>query len=1020
MSVEEAMAINSVPVGYGRAALDALRDAVAAAKRSDPMSPVTVLAPNNVAGIVARRHLAANGGIAGIEVTTLSRLAERIAAPLLAPRRPATRAVLAAAWRRALADDAGLFGEIADHPATVRALAEAHRELRDISDTARRAVATATPVAAELVALHERVVSDLHGDWYDATDMLLTAADHPPTDTQCVLYLPQDLTRAELRFVDAISAASPLTVIAGFTGVVRADRAVERASGVARERRQSIPMGTRLINASDSDDEVRCVVRDLMTTLQTVPAHRVAVLYSNATPYARLLHEHLAAAQITVNGAGIRAVGERAVARTLLEVLALVDGDAPRADLFRTLAGAPTHDFAGERIPVASWERISRAAGVVSGDDWATRLEAYRADRRAEAEQETARPDAKPWLIERLGRDADTSAALQTFVTRLREELHKAAALTTWRELAEWGLGLFGTLFGDETALRRLPQEEQYAAAAVLGTLHGLAGLDGVERAADLQILRDVLESELAATLPRVGRFGDGVLVAPISAAIGLELDVVYIVGLSEDLYPGRLRADGLLPDRAREASGGELPLRLERLNTAHRNLLAAFAAARESVVSFPRGDLRRSTRRLPSRFLLGTLRELADDKQLAATEWDRQRIDAMATAGSFAGELTTASALATEQEWRTRYAAAHGDLDDAVVHEAVAMIRARAGDEFTRYDGNLAGVDGLPNYALDDRAVSPTALETYAECPHGFFVQRLLGVEPLEQPEDIVEISPLDIGNLIHGSVEQLVTEFADELPGTGEPWTAAQHARLVQISVEKAEQFRERGLTGHSRLWERERARIFGDVAWLLADEDTWRAGVEARVVASELPFGIRGHDPIEVPIDGGRVRMRGSADRVDQGADGTLYVTDIKTGGRSRFKDISQDAPLVDGTKLQLPVYAYAARERFGDSETPVVAAYWFVRKERGRITVSLTPAVEQAYSRTLAVLVRSIAVGLFPAKAPEKPDFSWVQCAYCNPDGISHADTRERWDRKRHDPALRELLELIEPDALAAQP
>lgn len=1013
------MTINSVPVAYGRDALEALRDAVAAAKRDDAMAPITVLAPNNLAGIVARRHLAASGGVAGIDVTTLSRLAERIAAPLLAPRRPATRAVLAAAWRRALADDPRRFAEIADHPATVRALAEAHRELRDISDAARRAVADAAPVSADVVALHERVVASLREEWYDATDLLLTAAEHVPASQRVVSYLPQDLSRAERALLEALAAAGELTVIAGFTGVERADRAIERLPGVARPPRLPIATGTRMINASDSDDEVRCVVRDVMTTLQRVPAHRVAVLYANATPYARLLHEQLGAAQVKVNGAGVRAVDERAVARTVLEILALADADVPRGDLFRALASAPTRDFSGERIPVATWERISRAAGVVAGDDWTTRIDAYRSDRLAEAEQEAARPDAKQWLVERLGRDAETASALQTFAVQLRAELRRAVTHSSWADLSSWCVQLFETLLGDETAMHRLPLDEQYAAAAVLGTLRGLGGLDTVEQGADLKTLHDVLASELAATLPRVGRFGDGILVAPISAAIGLDLEVVYLVGLSEDLYPGRMRADGLLPDRVRQAAAGELRVQVDRLNATHRHLLAAFAAARESVVSFPRGDLRRSTRRLPSRFVLGTLRELAQDKRLAATDWDQPPIAAMKTAGSFAGELTTTAALSTEQEWRIRYAAAHDDLDDDVVRAAVAMIRARNSDAFTRYDGNLTGVDGLPNYAVDDRAISPTALEAYAECPHGFFIERLLGVQPLEQPEDIIEISPLDIGNLIHGSVEQLITEFAHELPGPGQPWSPAQHARLVEIAAAKADEFRDRGLTGHPRLWERERARVFGDVSWLLADDDMWRADNHARVVASEMPFGIRGAAPVEVPIEGGRVRMRGSADRVDAGLDGTLYVTDIKTGGRSRFKDISQDEPLVDGTKLQLPVYAYAARERFGDATTRVSAAYWFVRKDRGRITVDLTPAVEDAYSRTLAVLVRSIAAGLFPAKAPEKPDFSWVQCAYCNPDSIGHADTRERWDRKRHDPALHELVELIEPDALGAQ-
>ena len=73
---------------YGRAALDALRVVVADAKRDDPMAPVTVLVPNNIAGIVARRHLAhgladGNNGVAGIWFTTLARLAEQLASPTL-------------------------------------------------------------------------------------------------------------------------------------------------------------------------------------------------------------------------------------------------------------------------------------------------------------------------------------------------------------------------------------------------------------------------------------------------------------------------------------------------------------------------------------------------------------------------------------------------------------------------------------------------------------------------------------------------------------------------------------------------------------------------------------------------------------------------------------------------------------------------------------------------------------------------------------------------------------------------
>ncbi len=1029
---------------YGVAALESLGSIVAAAKRSDPMAAVTVITPTNIAGTVARRYLArgtsGSRGIAGIELTTLPRLAERLAAPALAPRRPANRTVMAAAWRRALADVPGQFQEIAGHPATVRALVDAHAELRDVSAGALAAVRDASPVGRDLVRLHQSVTDALRDDWYDVTDVLVVAAEQltaaggaeqftaagPAAGLgTCALYLPQLLSQAEAAFVTALADRAELTVIAGLTGVKRADAAVARTLdrlGVGADARSKVPIPTaaRVLTASDSDDEVRCVVREVVETLKTTPAHRVAVLYAAAAPYARLLHEQLHAAEITINGPGVRGVDERAVARTLIELLVLVDHDVPRADLFQALANAPVRTFTGGRLPVSRWERVSRSAGVVSGPDWTARLDSYAAGKRAQAEAELAGEDPRQWLADRALEDARTAGELQEFATRLRHELAAAGAMSTWHDLATWCLDLFRTLIGSDETLRILPAEEQYSAATVVSLLRGLDGLDTVDRSATLATLRDVLELELAGSLPRVRHFGEGVLVAPLSAAIGLDLDVVFTVGISEDLYPGRLRADALLPERVRAATDGELTGSREWLNAKHRHLLAAFAAARvESVASFPRGDLRRSTGRLPSRLLLPSLRELCGDTSLAATAWDRPDIYAgrLVSAGSFAGELLRTPHPATGQEWRTRQTAYAKTLDgDDVVAAAVEMVAARKGDRLSRYDGNLTGAEGLPDYAVEDRSVSPTALEGYATCPHSYFVYRLLGVQQVEQPEDIVKIAPAEIGNLIHGSVEALVGEFAGSLPGPGEPWSDAQRDRFLQIVDAHAAEFERRGLTGHPRLWAGERERIRADARWLLDDDDEWRAKVHARVVASEMPFGMKGRPPVEIAIPGGRVRMRGSADKVDVGSDGTIYVTDIKTGSDRKFKDITQDDPLVDGSKLQLPVYAHAARARFGGPDTPVHAAYWFVRRDRGRREIDLTPGVQRIYAETLAVLVGSIADGLFPLRPPDAPDFSYVQCWYCNPDGLGHGDTRKVWERKRHDPVLRELVSLIEADAL----
>nr|MBA3309490.1 PD-(D/E)XK nuclease family protein [Nocardioidaceae bacterium] len=358
--------------GYGRAALDMLREVVATAKRDDAMAPVTILVPNNIAGIVARRHLAHgltddHPGVAGIYLATLPRLAEQIAAPHLDPRRPATRPILASAWRSTLDAAPGLFASASEHPATIRALTNAHRELRDLTEPALQAVAAAGKLPGDVARLHNTVTDKLRQDWYDPTDLLHTAThlvnETPETIRELgavVLYLPQALTQAEAAFAHALSDHADhanhadLTVLVGLTGVRRADTAVRRTLtrlGLGQpEDSPKPPTATQVRHASDSDDEVRCIIREVVTTFEQTPAHRIAILYGRPSPYARLLHEQLNQAGITFNGPGTRAVHERALARGFLGILGLAQTAMPRAELFRALAEAPAKTFDDGRV----------------------------------------------------------------------------------------------------------------------------------------------------------------------------------------------------------------------------------------------------------------------------------------------------------------------------------------------------------------------------------------------------------------------------------------------------------------------------------------------------------------------------------------------------------------------------------------------------------------------------------------------------------------------------------------------
>jgi hypothetical protein len=234
------MTVQVRTTAYGRPALEALRAAVAKIKEDDPMAPVTVLVPNNIAGIVARRFLAHgltddSNGIAGIFFSTLPRLAEQLAAPALtaAGRRPATRPVTAAAIRQRLDADPGAFGPVANHPSTSRALGKAITALRDVDDSTLTTLGSDSSLVKDVVRLYRETVAALQPRWYDATDLLAAATgavrgphlQRASSSTAelgpVLLYLPQDLTRAETAFAQYLANLGDLQVIAGFTGSAR-------------------------------------------------------------------------------------------------------------------------------------------------------------------------------------------------------------------------------------------------------------------------------------------------------------------------------------------------------------------------------------------------------------------------------------------------------------------------------------------------------------------------------------------------------------------------------------------------------------------------------------------------------------------------------------------------------------------------------------------------------------------------------------------------------------------------------
>jgi len=1032
------MAISLRTTALGGDAHAALASTIADLKDGHALAPVAVLVPSNYVGIAARRGIGRRAGIAAVTFLTPYRLAELLGAPAVAHsgRRPVSTPVIAGAVRAVLADAPGHFAGVHTHPATERSLVRAHKALSEVGPGGLAAIANTSSRAADVVRVH-RAVADLLRPTFSNEQDLVDAAvaamssGHPVLDElgPAVLHLPQRLTSSQIRLLTAFGEASQLHVIAGVTGHPDADapvrHSIERLGLEWPEpATPALPRADRGLSLSDADDEVRHALRIIVDAARDgTPLGRCAVLYGSRDPYARLLGDAFDAADIDWFGTSVETADASLLGRSLLALLALPDHDFSRRDVAAWLAGAPIRGVDNRPAPVAAWERASRAAGVVAGpDQWTTRLGRLVDELEGDAAL-AERDEEQTWRAERYRREAEQARDLLTFVTGLIDALQPGGRGASWKGLASWCRSLVRTYLGGETLRETWPPDEQAAGQRIDAAIDRLGDLDGIDPNPSVAAFRRALELQLADDIGRHGTFGNGVLLGPAHMALGLELDVVVVVGMAEGSFPGRRRDDPLLPDRVRTVltEPGDLPTRALLVADDHRALLGVMAAADHVTMTFPRGDLRRSAERAPSRWLLDSIEaHEGPGVRPAADELGRRTGQWFTEVPSFIAGLRATGFPGHAQEYDVRALLDAADaghditrlpaLDQrAELRRGVDLITGRRSRGFTRFDGNLtergdADLRGiaLPTPADPDHVTSATRLEAWSGCPHAYFVGHILGVRPVEDPEQEYRISPLTLGNLVHHALEHWIAEAlaADTVPTDGAPWSDEARERLLALAAEEAERLAAKGLVGRAVYWQRYRQVMVRDLAEVAAVMDRHQRVAHGSVpIHTELPFGMPHHatPPVAIGLPSGRtVQVRGSIDRVDETHSGDLVVIDYKTGKSDRYTALSTENPTPHGQFLQLALYAAATRIVLDRPEAAVHGSYWFVTR-RGGYQSAGYPVTDDVAARALGVveqIIDGIGAGVFP-QAPAAPGWRmFVDCHFCEPDGLGtshqHAD------------------------------
>ncbi len=982
-------------------ARQALTAALAEAKGSDPLAPVTVAVPTNTCGVMTRRALGRAGGLVGVDMVTLNRLAELIAGPELAAagRSPMSTPVIDLAITSILDADAGPFAPVASHPSTVVALRETHGELRLAGARARRRLAEESVRGRQVLRVSDAVTAMLAPSWYDEADLYTVATSAvgravPDGLRSLVVYLPDELPTLAVEFLAALGASIDVRLVMQVTGAEAADAAaLALVDTLHADTLRSCPSGSgpdahscpsgsgpdaqeasrtvEIVSTTDADDEVRHAVRTVLDAARRgTPFERIAVLWPEHQPYARLVEHHLTACEIPWNGRPGTSLVERLAPRLVLDLLDVDRRGVRRRNLFALLADVPARDREGTYLPTASWERVSREAGVARDDDWERRLAAI------------------------AGRDrwADAATSLREFVGELRDELGHPSGRRPWSEWSQWCTDQVERWLGRHS-IERLPEPEYRAWEALTAALDRLSHLDPVGEPVTRHRFRATLEAELDASPARQGRVGSGVTVGPLAGATGIDVDVVVLLGAAEGLLPPTPTSDPLLSEADRARAG--LPGADARADRLHRLLLATVAGA-DTTLSYPRGDLRATTELLASRWIEPWIHELGI-REIASHD-----------AGLSA---TTFPASSGEHRLRGRHhhvrSGAGVDTcadiagDDAF-RRGVTLITGRRADVLTEFDGDLSDHD-VPRL---DGPVSPSRLEAWVACPHAYFAHYLLEVDPIEEPDDEISITARDRGSAHHGALDLFHRAVVDgTLPQpTTTGWTSQHRQALSDAFDTVCDRTERRGRTGRPAFWADERDRMRSDLLDWLAHDSEYVRERGSTVLASEMRFGTDDAVAIRLP-DGRSIALQGSVDRIDRAGDGSLVVTDHKTGAKRAFTDLSADDPTAGGTRFQLPSYAAAARARFGTPDTEVQAEYGLLRKgDYARPGYRMTPEVDERVAAALAAVVDGIESGWFPNR-PDRPGFRlFVSCEYCEPDHLGTAERWSEWERKRLDPRV----------------
>lgn len=372
---------------------------------------------------------------------------------------------------------------------------------------------------------------------------------------------------------------------------------------------------------------------------------------------------------------------------------------------------------------------------------------------------------------------------------------------------------------------------------------------------------------------------GSAVTLLTPAAAVGTQFKVVVIAQLQENTWPDTRLRDTLLgahkiATRMRPQSGTAHPssiadLRTEVIHDELRMFVQAISRASESVLLTATNDEENG----PSSFLNRLVdvveqNPLVDEHPRVLGEDDIENFSLRRLVARLRRTLTAA-------EFQRELGSPNTELSEVEQH-AIAALRVLSAHGVAaahpeQWYGNMSISSTEPLVDLNDPekriSVSPSQLEQFQDNELAWAIRRLGGDRPGNH---------LTLGNIFHAIMEESVDYTFEAL------WQGVE-ARWGQLEFE-ADWISAKEKRGARELTQR--------LAQYLSSCE--RDGIE--VVGQESGF----------MIEIGQAQLRGSIDRIERTAEGTLWVVDLKTGSTVISKDAAQE-------HLQMKAYQLALEEQ-----------------------------------------------------------------------------------------------------------